>query len=117
MVVESSDQPQIPQSDFDALAWMTNFSTIIAKDPTAAGVTRKDSAELVALTSAFEKALNVANYEYTRTSETIAHKDEARAKVIKAFRRFARAIQANPNVPTKIKLSLGLQEKERSQRK
>lgn len=98
----------MPNRDADLSAWMLNFATLIAVDPTDYGLVAGDATAITAAQAAFTAALATATDPSTRTAATIAAKDAARAAAETTLRAYAQRIKANPAVTNEQRVDLGL---------
>jgi len=100
--------PYIPATDAGFSAWILNFSTLITATPTAYGLTAGNATTIAAQNTAYQAAYTAANDPSTRTPETVAAKDAARAAATAVVRPFAMQINASAAVTNGQRAALGL---------
>lgn len=110
---ESADKkimanPYIPPRDADFDAWLINFATLIAVDPTDYGLIAGDATAISAVKNAWVAAYATAINPSTRTSATIASKDAARATAEQTVRPYAIRIRNNAAVSDALKIGVGV---------
>ena len=98
----------IPQSDSGFDAWLTNFSSLITADPATYGLTAPDAVDIAAERTAYHAAYVTATTPETRTSPTVAAKDQAKAHALAVVRPFAVAISLNAGVTNENKEAVGV---------
>lgn len=98
----------IPAKDADAAAWATNFGAVATADPLALGLTAPNAVTITAAALAFSTALATATDPGTRTSATIAAKNEARAAMELTCRPFAVQVSLDSNVTDEAKTAAGV---------
>lgn len=104
----TSNAPYIPNQDVLASAWATNFASVIAAAPSTYFVSSPQSAAITAAAGDFATALDIATTPATRTSATIAAKDNARASCMAVLRPYAVAISSNPAISDEHKVEVGV---------
>lgn len=98
----------IPAKDADAAAWATNIATVTTATPGAYGLTGGNAAAITVVALAFAAALVTATDPITRTSATVAAKNQARAAMEITCRPFAVAISQNDSVSDAAKMEAGV---------
>jgi len=100
--------PYIPPSDGGFADWLLNFATLIAADPTAYGLVTGDATAISAQNTAYQAAYTAATDPTTRTSVTVAAKDNAKVAALAVVRPYAQQINANAAVTDDQRTALGL---------
>lgn len=95
-----------PDANFDA--WLNNFETLIAADPTDYGLTAGDATAITTVKNAWDTAYLAATDPSTRTTPTIAAKDNARASAEAVVRPYAVQISRNSGVSDLLKAGVGV---------
>lgn len=98
----------IPSQDARALIWMRAFAAGIAASPALYMLAASDAATVSAAVDAFGAALASAADPATRTTVTVAIKDEARTSATQVCRQFARLIKFNAGVSDPDKIAIGV---------
>lgn len=98
----------IPTTDAGFSAWLLNFATLIAADPTDYGLVAGDATAISAQNTAFQASYALAIDPSTRTAPTIAAKDAAKASALAVVRPYAMTINANAAVTNEQRGDLGL---------
>jgi hypothetical protein len=98
----------IPQRDADFNAWARAFSSLIAGDPAAYGISGPDSAALSAAYAGWSGAFAAATDLSTRTAGAIIAKNQSKEELLMIVKRLAAAIRADPAVTAAQKVGLGL---------
>lgn len=98
----------IPQSDADFNNWITNFAGLLTADPTAVGETAPTAAVMQADADAWATAYAAATDPATRTSPTVAAKDNARFTAEQTARPIAIRIRNNSAVTDAQRADYGL---------
>jgi hypothetical protein len=100
--------PYIPARDADFSAWLLNFATLIAANPTNYGLLAGDAVTISAVDTTFQAAYTLATNPATRTAPTVAAKDAARVNAEQTVRPYAQRIRNNTAVSDLLKVGLGL---------
>lgn len=100
--------PYIPPKDADFDAWLVNFDTLIAANPTNYGLVAGDATAITAVTTPWSAAYPIAINPATRTAATIATKDAARATAEATVRPYAIRIRNNSAVSDALKIGVGV---------
>ena len=98
----------IPAKDSLFAVWLLNFATVLAAAPATFGLTAPDAVAVTNAQTAFQSAYDDAVNPATRTSATIAAKDNARAAALAIVRPFAVQISLDANVSDANKVSIGV---------
>lgn len=98
----------IPQKEALLKVWVTAFSTLITANPTDYGLVVGDATAISTPVNAFVAAYTTATTPGTRTSVTIAAKDQAKAAMLLVVRSYAQQIRNSKTVSDALKLGLGL---------
>ncbi len=96
------------QNEAQWLLWLQTFTSGIASDAGKYFLSNADSANLSLQTAGYEAAYAVAKSAPTRTSITIAQKDEARVQVESLARTLAMQIKMNAGILDSDKLAIGV---------
>lgn len=96
----------IPAADSEFAVWLANFQSLLAANPTNYGLVAGDAAEVTTVNTAFQAAYVLATGGTTRTSATIAAKDNARAAAEAVVRPFAVQISLNGSVSDALKVGI-----------
>lgn len=100
--------PYIPPKDSDFLAWCTNFDNLITATPAAYGLVPADAAAITAVVAPYQAAQAVVDNPATKTSVTVADKNNAKQAALVILRTYASQIRLNAGVTDGDKLALGL---------
>lgn len=98
----------IPSSDAGFNSWITNFAALLTADPTAVGETAGTAAVVQADADAWAAAYALASDPSTRTTPTVAAKDNARVAAQNTARPVAMRINANSAVTDQQRADYGL---------
>lgn len=98
----------IPLKDADLDAWATNFASVLTADPASYGATAGQASSLTTLAGAFTTALATATNPATRTSVTVAAKDNAKALLVIEARTLAMQAQAYGGITPALLAAAGL---------
>lgn len=100
--------PYIPSRDADFQNWIVNFATLIAAAPATYGLVAGDATAISAAQAAWSAAYIAATDPSTRTSATIAAKQEQRIAATFTCRPYAVTISRNPAVSNENKVAVGV---------
>lgn len=98
----------IPTSDAGFDSWLVNFATLLTADPSAVGETAGTAAVVQAASDAWEAAYAAATDPSTRTTPTVAAKNNARASATATVRPVAIRIRDNSAVTDAQRADYGL---------
>ncbi|HVU62757.1 MAG TPA: hypothetical protein VHC70_02180 [Phycisphaerales bacterium] len=98
--------PPVRESDLDA--WLNNFKTLIAANPTNYGLTAADATSITNAFNSWHTAWVAAVSDGTRSKLTIETKNEQKASVLFVVRGYMAQILANRGVSNTLKMGLGL---------
>lgn len=98
----------IPSRDSDLDAWLNNFKTLIAANPTTYGLVAADGTAITNAFNAWHTAFLAATNPTTRTKGTVSTKNTQRGIVLGVVRGYAATIRVNKAVSNELKLGLGL---------
>lgn len=98
----------IPSRDAELQAWLLNFKTLIAANPTNYGLVAGDATVITNSYVAWNAAYVAATNPATRTHVTIAAKDAQKILTVDVVRTYSTTIRANGAVSDSFKLGLGL---------
>lgn len=98
----------VPARLADFSAWLLNFATLIAVDPTDYGLIAGDSTAISAQNTAFQAAYLISTTPGTRTAGTVAATQGARAAALAVIRPYAMRINANQTVTNLQRADLGI---------
>ena len=98
----------IPFSDSALLTWARGFADHVAAAPAEYGLEEDEASAIGQAVDSYAAAFTVAASIPTRTRANVAAKNAARGAMLKLLRRYARAINASPNVSESCKIALGL---------
>lgn len=98
----------IPAKDSLAGPWSDNFNTLLTAAPTDYGLVAGDAVAAAAVITPWLAALATSSTPVTRTSVTIAAKDDARAAMEAVVRPLAVAISQNPAISNELKTGIGV---------
>jgi hypothetical protein len=104
----STYPPYLPPADADFALWLENFSTLLTATPTDFGLEAADAVAVDAVNTTFQAAYTTATDPSTRTTPTIAAKDNARASAEAVVRPYAVTISQNAAVTDLNKASIGV---------
>lgn len=98
----------IPTKDADFNNWSANFSTLATANPATYGLTAPIALIIAGLVATWAGAYQAATDPSTRTSATIAAKDQARAELTSRIRPYAVAVSMDPAVAPQAKVAIGV---------
>lgn len=108
----------MPRTDRDLTLWMQIFLQNVSDiGPAVLSVTADELTTLTSLAQAFEQTLEIASSNLTRTSHTIALKDQARRHAELAFRELFKRLKADPALSDTLRIRLGLPTSHRQRNK
>jgi hypothetical protein len=99
---------EIPSQDPQALIWMETFSDGLNADPGKYMVSVADAAATAVAVQSFGDALAISSNPATRTSVTVAAKDDARTSAEQICRQFAILIKYNNGISDPDKIAIGV---------
>lgn len=105
---ENTVSNYLPTRDADLDTWLLNFQTLIAANPTNYGLVASDATAITSAFNAWHTAYLAATNPSTRTTATIATKNQQKRNVLIVVRGYAATIRANQAVSAALKLGLGL---------
>lgn len=100
--------PYIPPKDADLLAWCTNFDNLITASPSTYGLVTADALAITAVVAPYQAAQAVVDNPATKTSVTVAAKNNAKQAMLVILRTYSSQIRLNAGVTDADKLALGL---------
>jgi hypothetical protein len=98
----------IPAKDTDLQVWALNFNTVVGAAPTDYGITAGQMSAFNTLYLAFAAALAAALNPGTRTSVTVAAKDNARNTMVASARQLAQVARRYPGITDELLSDAGL---------
>lgn len=98
----------IPAPDSDFAAWLSNFATLLAANPTDYGSTSGVAATVTAAQADYQAAYLAATSPDTRTPATVAAKNTSRVNAEGIVRPLAVQISANAAVSDDLKRGIGV---------
>ncbi len=98
----------IPRRDCRVLLWVRLFTKNIGLDPVAYGFTSSDAVLLQNLCDELSEKYIIARSPDTRTSPSIAVKNECMKRTLDVCRSYVRRVNANPAITDVQKESLGI---------
>jgi hypothetical protein len=98
----------IPAEDTLALAWMVNFASKLTTQFALYGVTPSDALAVTNAVNQFDAALQLTLDPATKTTVTVANKDQARAAAEAICRQYAMAIKVSAGVSDGDKIAIGV---------
>lgn len=98
----------IPAKDADFQSWFLNFKALIAATPTDYGLVTGDATAITAVYTPWYAAYQAATNPATRTSPTVAAKNNARANAEAVVRPYAVQISLNSGVTDLNKTAVGV---------
>ena len=104
----ASYPPYIPNKDADFATWLANFDTLLTADPSKYGLDAADAATVNPVAAAYATSYPISQDPATRTSVTVAQKDNDRASAEAVVRPFAVRISQNPSVLDADKAAIGV---------
>lgn len=100
--------PYIPAKDADFENWIVNFATLIAAGPATYGLVTGDATAITAAQVGWSAAYTAATAPSTRTSATIAAKQQQKIAATFTVRAYAQTISRNPSVSNENKVAVGV---------
>jgi len=100
--------PYIPPRDADLVPWATNFTTLITAAPATYGLVAADAVAIDAVVQPYLAAQTLVDNPATRTSVTIADKNNKKQAMLVTCRAYAQTIANNAGVTDADKITLGL---------
>lgn len=101
-------QPYIPAEDSAALDWMQVFSDGITANPGLYQLSAADATAISGAVSAFDTAYQDVIDPATKTSVTVATKDDARVSAEQICRQYAILIKSNAGISDPDKIAIGV---------
>ena len=98
----------IPDKDSEAILWMEAFSGGISASPSTYQLSAPDATAIANAVLAFGNALSIASDPSTRTSGTVAAKDDARTAAEQICRQYAILIKYNSGISDQDKIDIGV---------
>lgn len=98
----------IPSPDADFSAWLNNFANILTADPVPYGLTAGDAIAVQTVTDTWSAAYALATDPATRTTPTVADKDNARASAEAVVRPYAVTISQSAAITDMLKADIGV---------
>lgn len=103
-----ANPPYIPRRDAALANWASNFSTLLSSSPTTYGQTSATAAAVAASEAVFASAYSLVTSRSTKTGDTVAAKDTAKASLLALVRPVAVNISKNSAVSTADKVAIGV---------
>ena len=101
-------KPFYTGTDAELVAGSLNFATLIAANPLQYGLSVPQATAYGTLNTAYANSYNTANDPSTRTTVSVATKNQARVNLVANARLLASAIDLTPTVTVAMKLALGI---------
>jgi hypothetical protein len=98
----------IPSKDADFLIWAQNFANNIGLNPGLYMLTAAQSDSISDAVTLFGAKFAIASNELTRTKQTVADKEDARAAVEPLLRQYAMQIKDNAGISDGDKINVGV---------
>lgn len=104
----AKNPPYIPTKDALLYTWAENFSNLLTAAPATYGLTAPDAVNVSNVVTPFLAAYTTAVTPATKTSVTVAAKDQAKADMLAVVRPYATEISRNEAVTSGNKTAIGV---------